>query len=78
MNRGKRMQIIVLFAMVVTMLVGCQKTDKISASKENNEDFLNTEYTVPAYVSEIKVYPLPNSKKAVRQQHNGDVQHPQQ
>lgn len=48
------MQIIVLFAMVVTMLVGCQKTDKISASKENNEDFLNTEYTVPAYVSDIK------------------------
>ena len=53
MDRRKRMQIIILLAMVVTMLVGCGKIDKTSETKENKEESLHTENVVPAYVNEL-------------------------
>ncbi len=54
MNRRKRMKIIILLAMVVTMLAGCGKIDEIPVSEENKEEALHTEDVVPVYVSSLK------------------------
>lgn len=53
MDRRKRMQIIILLVMAVALLPGCQKTDKISETKENKEESLHAEYVVPAYVEKL-------------------------
>jgi len=53
MDRRKRIKIVILLTLILSIIMGCGNVDKNSELKDNTEETLQTENVIPTYVNKL-------------------------